>query len=238
MIILILLCILLYFLSFPFFDHAILNNYLTESPRYLSFYPNEHYSITNLVSGFLLILLIGVNLAIFIGGILAITFSEFSSLRFINRSRSVIELFTNVPYVVYGYLLLLMFNEFIDLTSGFNNLIVSGLVLGGMMLPTISNKFIRVFQSVPYDQREGAYSMGATPYKTALMVLVPSQRKLFISSIIVTIVRTFCEILIVLLVAGFIIDKIAVIISIFMVAIIGTWTSQLLKKSHYKSEAL
>jgi phosphate transport system permease protein len=215
-----------------------LNSYLTESPRYLSFYPNEHYSITNLVSGFLLILLIGVNLAIFIGGILAITFSEFSSLRFINRSRSVIELFTNVPYVVYGYLLLLMFNEFIDLTSGFNNLIVSGLVLGGMMLPTISNKFIRVFQSVPYDQREGAYSMGATPYKTALMVLVPSQRKLFISSIIVTIVRTFCEILIVLLVAGFIIDKIAVIISIFMVAIIGTWTSQLLKKSHYKSEAL
>ncbi|MFT6150595.1 MAG: phosphate transport system permease protein [Saprospiraceae bacterium] len=215
-----------------------MNSYLTESPRYLSFYPNEHYSITNLVSGFLLILLIGVNLAIFIGGILAITFSEFSSLRFINRSRSVIELFTNVPYVVYGYLLLLMFNEFIDLTSGFNNLIVSGLVLGGMMLPTISNKFIRVFQSVPYDQREGAYSMGATPYKTALMVLVPSQRKLFISSIIVTIVRTFCEILIVLLVAGFIIDKIAVIISIFMVAIIGTWTSQLLKKSHYKSEAL
>jgi ABC-type phosphate transport system permease subunit len=106
------------------------------------------------------------------------------------------------------------------------------------MLPTISNKFIRVFQSVPYDQREGAYSMGATTYKTALMVLVPSQRKLFISSIIVTIVRTFCEILIVLLVAGFIIDKIAVIISIFMVAIIGTWTSQLLKKSHYKSEAL
>ena len=109
LIILILLCILLYFLSFPFFDHAILNSYLTESPRYLSFYPNEHYSITNLVSGFLLILLIGVNLAIFIGGILAITFSEFSSLRFINRSRSVIELFTNVPYVVYGYLLLLMF---------------------------------------------------------------------------------------------------------------------------------
>lgn len=232
------LCILLYFLSFPFFDHAILNSYLTESPRYLSFYPNEHYSITNLVSGFLLILLIGVNLAIFIGGILAITFSEFSSLRFINRSRSVIELFTNIPYVVYGYLLLLMFNEFIDLTSRFNNLIVSGLVLGGMMLPTISNKFIRVFQSVPYDQREGAYSMGATPYKTALMVLVPSQRKLFISSIIVTVVRTFCEILIVLLVAGFIIDKIAVIISIFMVAIIGTWISQLLKKSHYKSEAI
>lgn len=190
------------------------------------------------MSGFLLILLIGVNLAIFIGGILAITFSEFSSLRFINRSRSVIELFTNIPYVVYGYLLLLMFNEFIDLTSRFNNLIVSGLVLGGMMLPTISNKFIRVFQSVPYDQREGAYSMGATPYKTALMVLVPSQRKLFISSIIVTVVRTFCEILIVLLVAGFIIDKIAVIISIFMVAIIGTWISQLLKKSHYKSEAI
>ena len=231
-------CLVFYFLSIPLFDYAVLSSYLTKSPQYLSFYTNEHYSIINLVFGFLLIFLIGLQLSVLIGGILAINLSEFSTTKFVGKSRRVIELFTNIPFIVYGYLLLLFSHEFIDFTNQFNNIVFSGLILGLMMLPMIISKFIYILQSIPYDQREGAYSLGATRYKTAFMVLIPSQLKLFLSTIITILTRIFCEILILLVITGIIIEKTEVIISIFVVAIIGTWISQLLKKSHYKNGAI
>jgi phosphate transport system permease protein len=231
-------CLIFYFLSAPLFDYAVLSTYLTKSPQYLSFYNNEHYSIINLFFGFLLVFLIGLQLSVFVGGILAINLSEFSTNKFIAKSRSIIELFTNIPFIVYGYLLILVCNEFIDFTNQFNNIVFSGLILGIMMLPMMISKFIYILQSIPYDQREGAYSLGATRYKTAFMVLIPSQLKLFLSTIITILTRIFCEILILLVVTGIIMEKIEVIISIFVTAIVGTWISQLFKKSHYKNGAI
>lgn len=204
----------------------------------MSIYANEQFSIISLVSGFLLIFLIGLQLSVLIGGILAINLSEFSSTKFITKSRNVVELFTNIPMVVYGYLLLITLNGFIDFTNSRNSIIISGLVLSIMMLPMIICKFIDILQSIPYDQREGAYSLGATRYKTAFMVLIPSQIKLFVAALITIGTRTLCEILILLLVTGIFIEKIEVIISIFAAAIIGTWISQLLKKSHYINGAI
>ncbi|NJN78642.1 MAG: ABC transporter permease subunit [Saprospiraceae bacterium] len=178
-----------------------------DEPKYLSIYPNNNYTTTNLIAGFLLIFLIGLNLSVLIGGILAISFSEFLSIKFANRSQNILDLLTNIPFVIYGYLLLLFFNNIADLSIRFNNITACGLILGGMMLPMISHKFIAILQSIPYNQREGAYSLGATRFKAAFMVLIPSQTKLFLSSIISITARTFCEILILLLIGGFIIEK-------------------------------
>jgi phosphate transport system permease protein len=173
-----------------------------------------------------------------IGGLLAINLSEFSTTKFITKIRNAVDFFTNIPFVVYGYLLLLAFNRFVDFNNQFNNILFGGLILGSMMLPMIISRFIHILQSIPYDQREGAYSLGATRYKTAFMVLIPSQSKLFLSEIITISTRMFCEILILLLVTSIFIEKIEVIISIFVIAIIGTWISQLLKKSHYQNGAI
>lgn len=238
LIIVILSCLIFYFFSAPLFDYAVLSSYLTKSPQYLSFYGNEYHSMLNLIFGFLLIFIIGLHLSVLIGGILSINLSEFSTTNFINKSKSVIAFFTNIPFVVYGYLLLLLANEFIDFTNQFNNIIFGGLIFGSMMLPTIISRFVHILQSIPYDQREGAYSLGATRYKTAFMVLIPSQLKLFLAAIVTILIRTFCEILILLLITRIIIEKIEVIISIFVIAIIGTWISQLLKKSHYQNGAI
>lgn|GEM_PF-2329242 len=237
-VVLTLCCLIFYFFSAPLFDYAVLSSYLTEKPQYLSFYSNEYYNIINLIFGFLLIFLIGLQLCVLIGGLLAINLSEFSTTKFITKIRNAVDFFTNIPFVVYGYLLLLAFNRFVDFNNQFNNILFGGLILGSMMLPMIISRFIHILQSIPYDQREGAYSLGATRYKTAFMVLIPSQSKLFLSEIITISTRMFCEILILLLVTSIFIEKIEVIISIFVIAIIGTWISQLLKKSHYQNGAI
>lgn len=233
-----LICVVLYFLAVPFLDYAVLSSYFTDTPRYLSIYDNEQFNVINLLSGFLLIFLIGLQFCLLIGGILAINLSEFSNIKLIAQSRNIVELFNNIPSVVYGYILLLIINEWVDFTNTFSSIISSGLILSVMMLPMVIYQFINILQSIPYDQREGAYSLGATRYKTAFMVLIPSQIKLFAAAVVTIGIRTFCEILILLLVTSIFVEKIEVIIFIFAMAIIGTWISQLLKKSHYNNGAI
>lgn len=227
------LCVGLYWVAYPLFDYAWLNSYLSDSPQYLSFYTNKNYNVANLFTGFLLIFLVGIHFTLIIGGILSIYWSEFIGLNMRKKGFNLIEIFVNIPFVVYGYVLLVVFTKLTDLQGNvFQNMIVSSLILGGMMLPNIIYKFIQILQSIPYDQREGVYSLGASRYRTAIMVLIPAQTKLFVAAVITITSRAFGEILIVLLVAGFTTERLEVIASIFIILIISTAISQWLKRSH------
>lgn len=234
-----LICVGLYLLAYPMVDYIILSDYLANPPKYFSFYSNDNYTILNLVAGFLLIFTIGVNVASFISSIIAIYWSEFTNYDIKENGINLIEIFINIPFVVLGYLLLIWFNSFLNLgDSQLTNVMVSGLVLGGMMLPNLIYRFIKTLQLIPYNQREGAYSLGASRYKTAMMVLIPSQTKLFVATIITVATRALNEILIILLVSGFCEEKVEIIILIFALTILSTWISQRLKKSHFINGAI
>ncbi len=236
---LIIVCIGLYYLSYSLFDYTILSSYLTNEPRYLSLYSNENYTLFNLITGFFLVFLIGINLSVFIGGGLAIYWSEFTGFNIQSRGINLMEIIFNIPVVFFGYLLFYWLDNCGYLVGNrFNNLMMSSFVLGGMMMPSIIYRFIDILKSIPYNQREGAYSLGANRYKTAMMVLIPSQIKLFFAAIFTVTGRTLNEILIVFLIIGFIPEKIVVIISIFIFSITTTLISQKLKKSHLTDGAI
>ena len=187
---------------------------------------------------FFLIFIVGVHLTLTLGGIISIYWSEFIQSNLRKRGINFIEVFANVPFIVYGYLLLLFAIKAADYqANALINMLLCSIILGLMMLPMIVYKFIGILQSISYQQREGAYSLGASRYRTAIMVLIPSQTKLFIAAIIRIATRAFCEILIVLLVAGFTTEKLEVIISIFLISIISIIISQWLTKSHNKNGA-
>ena len=189
----------------------------------------------NLLTGFLLIFLIGVHVALIIGGSLAIYWSEFVQTTTRRKILNFIEVFTNIPLVVYGYLLLIIFSKFLDLSgSVFQNTLITGIILAGMMLPQLVFSITNILQSIPYNQREGAYSLGASRYRTAMMVLIPSQVNLFIAALIKIVTRAVAEILIVLLLAGFTTEIVEVIVSIIVISILSTAVSQALKQSHEK----
>lgn len=234
-----LLCVGLYWFSYPLFEYETLSNYMAEVPQPLTFYSNEAYSWFNLITGFFLIFIVGIHFALIIGGSLSIYWSEFTHSKIRKKGFNLIEIFVNIPLVAYGYLLLMFVSELMDLEgSVLRNLLIISFILGGMMLPKLIYKFISILQSIPYNQREGAYSLGASRYRTAVMVLIPSQMKLFIAAIINIVARAFSEILIVLLLAGFITEIVEVIITIISIAIISTTLSQWLKKSHKKDETV
>lgn len=226
------LCIGLYWLSYPLFEYATLKSYLSDSPQSLTFYSNENYTILNLLTGFAFIFIIGIHSALIVGGSLSIYWSEFMSSNVRTKGFNLIEILVNIPFVVYGYLLLIGISKLIDLQGGtLQNMLIIGLILGGMMLPQLIYKFIGILQSIPYSQREGAYSLGASRYLTATMVLIPSKIKLFVATVINIASRAFCEILIIVLLAGFTTEIVEVIISIIIISIIATTIGQWLKKS-------
>ena len=226
------LCVGLYWLSYPLFDYAMLGSYLVDVSRSLSFYSNESYNIFNLITGFLLVFLIGIHFALIVGLVVSIYWSEFIRLEIQKKGFNILEIFVKIPLVVYGYLLLFLFSNLINLNDSIlQNMLVISLILGGMMLPNIIYEFILILQSIPYTQREGAYSLGASHYRTATMVLIPSKIKLFIASIINITSRALCEMLIVFLIAGFITERLEAILSIFIISITSTILSQWLKKS-------
>lgn len=236
-VILSLLCVGLYWFSYPIFEYVTLNNYIVNAPQYLTFYSNEAYSGFNLITGLFLIFIVGIHFALIIGGSLSIYWSEFTHSKTRQKGFNLIEILVNIPFVVYGYLLLRLASKLMHLDAGiFRNLLILSLTLGGMILPKLIYKIISILQSVPYNQREGAYSLGASRYRTAIMVLIPSQIKLFIAAIINIIARAFSEILIVLLLAGFTTDIVEVIVTIIIISVISTTLSQWLKKSHKKNE--
>lgn len=225
----------LYWLSYPFFEYATISSYISEVPQYFTFYSNSDYSVINLLTAFILIFLLGVHFALIIGGSLAVYWSEFIQSSTRKKILNFIEILTNIPLVVYGYLLLVIFSRVLDLDdSVFQNMLVTGVILGGMILPQLVFSITNILQSIPYNQREGAYSLGASRYRTAIMVLIPSQVKLFIAALINIVTRAVAEILIVLLLAGFTTEIVEVIVSIIIISIISTTVSQALKKSHGK----
>lgn len=225
----------LYWLSYPFFEYATVSSYISEVPQYFTFYSNSDYSVINLLTAFILIFLLGVHFALIIGGSLAVYWSEFIQSSTRKKILNFIEILTNIPLVVYGYLLLVIFSRVLDLDdSVFQNMLVTGVILGGMILPQLVFSITNILQSIPYNQREGAYSLGASRYRTAIMVLIPSQVKLFIAALINIVTRAVAEILIVLLLAGFTTEIVEVIVSIIIISIISTTVSQALKKSHGK----
>lgn len=233
------LCLGLYWLSYPLFEYATLNSYLSDSPQYLTFYSNDNYTILNLLTGFSFIFIVGIHFALIVGGSLSIYWSEFVRFTIRKKGFNIIEILVNIPFVVFGYLLLIVVSKLLDLQGNtFQSMLIIGLVLGGMMLPQLIYKFISILQSIPYNQREGAYSLGASRYRTATMVLIPSQIKLFVAAVINIVSRAFSEILIVILLAGFTTEIMEVIISIIVISIISTTVGQWLKKSNKRNGRL
>ncbi len=221
--------ILLYIFSFPFFEHISLVDFFHKNTNSLSLYNNEYYSTVNFIAALLLIGIVGLSIAILLGISAAILLSEFAREQVVERLKLIIEYIELIPPVLFGYLLMLLNLQFTQLNEyNWYNTIAYCFIFGLMMLPSITAKFIKILRGISYETREGVYSLGATKSETAFMVLLPMQIKSFLAETIKIIGRTISEILIVLLVAGLIKERIGVIIIIFTLMIITVFINQYL----------
>lgn len=145
-------------------------------------------------------LLIGVPLSLLV----SLYLSEFASRTVRLVMKPLIELLAAVPSVVYGFIgvvLLVPLVRYYFGGTGFSVLSAS-IILGIMILPTIVSISMDALRAVPQNYREGSLALGATPWQTAVRVVLPAARSGIITAVILGMGRAMGETMAVIMVAG------------------------------------
>lgn len=135
----------------------------------------------------------------------AVYLSEFASGRTRRRVMPVLEILAGIPTVVLGYFALFFVTPLLrQVVPGLNlfNPLSAGLVMGFMILPTVSSISVDAMQAVPRALREAAYGLGASRYEVVTRVVVPAALSGIVASFILAMSRAIGETMIVTLAAG------------------------------------
>jgi phosphate transport system permease protein len=165
----------------------------------------RHYGVLPLVSGTLLVGLGATLVAVPIGTIAALFLSEYVKGKSRVILKSLLEVLAGVPTVVYGYLALTLITpelqKFIPDLEIFNGL-SAAIVVGIMIIPTISSVSQDAFEAVPRDLREAGFGLGARKYQVATTVVFPAALSGVIASVVLGFSRAIGETMAVTLAAG------------------------------------
>ncbi len=190
--------------SVVFFQHVPLWDFLTDT-QWTPLFDDAHFGIMVLMSGTLVSSGVALLVAIPLGTVIAVFLSEFSGPRLRETVKPMLELLSGVPTIVYGYFALMfvtpLLQKFLPELPGFN-LLSAGIVMGIMIIPTVSSIAEDAMRAVPMNLREGSYAMGATRLQTAVKVVVPAAFSGIMAAYILGISRAVGETMILAVAAG------------------------------------
>jgi len=190
--------------SYHFFQHVPLWDFLTDT-QWTPLFADAHYGILPLLSGTLVSSAVALLVAVPLGTIIAIYLSEFAPFSVREVAKPFLELLAGVPTIVYGYFALLFVTPLLQKIfpglPGFN-LLSAGLVMGIMIIPTVSSVSEDAMRAVPMALREGSYAMGATRFQTAVRVVTPAAFSGIAAAYILGISRAVGETMILAVAAG------------------------------------
>jgi phosphate transport system permease protein len=190
--------------SYSFFSKVSIKDFLTDT-QWTPLFADKHFGILPLITGTLLTTFIAIAVALPLGLTIAIYLNEYAPKSFRKTIKPLLEILASIPTVVYGYFALMIVTPFLQSMipglAGFNAL-SPGIVMGIMIIPTISSLSEDALYAVPLSLREASYGMGATRFQTAFKVLVPAASSGIIVSVILGISRAVGETMIVAIAAG------------------------------------
>jgi len=190
--------------SYVFFQVVSLWDFLTDT-QWTPLFADAHYGILPLLAGTVVSSMVALLVAIPLGTIIAIYLSEFAPFALREVAKPFLELLAGVPTIVYGYFALLFVTPLIQLLipslPGFN-LLSAGIVMGIMIVPTVSSVSEDAMRAVPMALREGSYAMGASRFQTAVRVVTPAAFSGIAAAYILGISRAVGETMILAVAAG------------------------------------
>ena len=190
--------------SYVFFQQVPLWNFLTDT-QWTPLFSDAHYGILPLLSGTLVSSAVALLVAIPLGTIIAIYLSEFAPFAVREIAKPFLELLSGVPTIVYGYFALLfvtpLLQKIFPSLPGFN-LLSAGIVMGIMIVPTVSSVSEDAMRAVPMSLREGSYAVGATRFQTSIWVVTPAAFSGIAAAYILGISRAVGETMILAVAAG------------------------------------
>lgn len=168
-------------------------------------FSTQRFGIWALVLGSLLVTTVAMVTATPLGVLAAIYMSEFARPSVRRTLKPLLEILAGIPTVVYGYFALTIVTPaLMPLIPGLNgfNALSPGLVLGLMLVPTISSLCEDALHKCPRDLKEAAYSLGARKLPTIFLVILPYARSTIIASLFLAFGRAIGETMIVAIAAG------------------------------------
>lgn len=180
-------------------------------------WPNDYEMIKGKAFG-ILPLLVGTILTAFIAILfatpvsimVAIYTAEYASASMRGKIKFALEMLANVPTVVYGFFAAFILSKFLynfSMFIGYNSFsaesaLISGLVIGVMIMPYMVTLIDDAFMSVPQEIHQTAVALGAIKHEIVLRVLLSIVTPSIVSVIIIAISRAIGETMIVVMAAG------------------------------------
>jgi phosphate transport system permease protein len=170
---------------------------------------DSQFGALPIFAGTFVITIIALGVAIPIGLGSAIYMSEYASSKLRDYLKPILEVLAGIPSVVYGFFaaitvapLVVKAAAAIGLEATFNSALASGIVMGVMIIPTISSLSDDVIRSVPDSQRKASFGLGMTQAETIKDIVLPTALPGIISASILALSKALGETMVVVMAAG------------------------------------
>lgn len=164
------------------------------------------FGIMELIVPTLVITLIAMLVSVPLGLGAAIYIGEYATPRVRSILKPVLEILAGIPTVVFGYFALTFVTPLLQAIFGLQvsiyNMASAGIVVGILIIPTISSISEDALSAVPRALREASYGLGATRLETVRKVLLPAALSGIIAAVILGFSRAIGETMIVLVASG------------------------------------
>ena len=170
-----------------------------------NWYPMEgEFGIFPMIIGSIAVTAGAIVIGVVFGLGCAVLLTQFAPPRVVSIVKPSIELLAGIPSVVYGFIGVAILVPFIRDHLGGPGLSVlaSSIVLGVMMLPTITSISVDALRSVPPNFVDGSIALGATEWQTTHMVVLRAARPGLVAAVILGMGRAVGETMAVIMVAG------------------------------------
>ena len=172
------------------------------------FYRGQQFGALPMIYGSLAIAIVALLLSVPLGIGAAICTAEYLPRRCRVAVKALIELLAGIPSVVYGLLGILLLRDWIydafekwEVLSG-DTLLTAGVLLAGMVLPTIVTLADDAIRAIPGAQRAAARGVGLTRFETICSVTLPQAGRGLGSAVLLGFGRAMGETIAVFLVIG------------------------------------
>jgi phosphate transport system permease protein len=166
----------------------------------------ERFGVLPLICGTMLVAGGALLVAVPVGLATAIFMSEYAPPWFRQAAKPVLEVLAGIPTVVYGYFALTFITPYVlrplfPQTEVFNAA-SAAMVVGVMIIPTISSLCDDAFRAVPRTLREAAYGVAATKFEVSTRVVMPAALSGVTAACLLGLARAIGETMAVTMAAG------------------------------------
>lgn len=191
--------------SSGFFSEVPLGDYLLGT-RWTALFDNPEFGVLPLIGGTALVALIALLVAVPIGIAAAIFLSEYAPASVRGALKPILEILAGVPTVVYGFFALQFVTPVLIRPlfphAGTFNALSAGLVVGVMIIPTISSLCDDALRAVPRSLREAAFALSATRLEVSFRIVLPAALSGVTAAILLALARAIGETMAVAMAAG------------------------------------